>query len=305
MHTPAGSCSEKRKERRLASLRLVKTDEPIAEEIEVLPQDALDKSLVCTQSMPACDRQGPSSLTQKLSLASREAGTALTKPELIQTPPQKHHDLLRVALNSSACFHLSPLPSFTIHQADESLNLDVNYVAKRQGLLSFPDIEERFSLAVEKLVSKITDVEQHEPFWEYIRKLNLAGKDILTLHTLDEFCPRIEELNVSNNELGQINGAPPSLRILSVRQNCLSSLTAWGHLQNLQYLDVSENHIQNLKAFSPLVHLRELVAEGNQIESLEGVLELSGLLNLKLARNSMQRLRLDGSDLFVPNTSAL
>ena len=168
------------------------------------------------------------------------------------------------------------MPSFTVHQVDESLNLDANYIAKRQGLLSYNEVEGRFSLAVEKLVGKITDVEPNEPFWEYIHNLSLEKRDLLTLHMLEEFCPRIEELDVNNNELGQINGAPLSLRSLSVRHNCLSSLTAWGHLQNLQYLDVSGNQISSLKAFSPLVHLRELIAEDNQVQSLEGVLELDG-----------------------------
>ena len=204
-----------------------------------------------------------------------------------------------MAGTSSIGFHLSPLPDFTVHQVDESLNLDVDYVAKRRGLLSVQEVEGKFSLAIKDLVQKITDVEPYEPYWEYIRRLDLHDRGLLTLHMLDEFCSRIEELDVSNNELGQLNGAPGSLRVLSARQNCLSGLTAWGHLHNLQYLDVSGNQIESLKGFSNLVHLRELRAENNEIEDLQGIMGLNGLLRLKVGRNRIKKLDVEGSDLYV------
>jgi hypothetical protein len=201
--------------------------------------------------------------------------------------------------NSSVMFHLSPLPDFTLHQADESLNLDVGYMTERRGLLSIQEVEGRFSLAIKDLVNRITDVEPYEPYWEYIRKLELRNKDLLTLHMLDEFCPRIEELDVSNNELGQLNGAPESLRILDARHNCFSSLTAWGHLRNLQYIDVSNNQIQSLKAFQGLVHLREVRADENQIENLEDVLAMNGLLKLRLRGNRVKHANFQCSDMYV------
>jgi len=108
---------------------------------------------------------------------------------------------------------------------------------------------------------------------------------MLTLHMLSDFCARLEELDVSNNQLGELNGAPSSIRYLNVRRNCLSSLTAWGHLYNLQYLDVSENQLTSLRGFQSLMHLRELKADDNQIENLEGVFALDGLINLSLKRN--------------------
>ena len=287
----------RKKDKRMSSLRRVTANEPKAEEVEGSPQAEQNSLLVRAYPTPESGHQRRSSGPSANVPPQESMALKLIRPAAQHTPPPKSNDVLRVALNSSVGFHLSPLPSFTIHQADESLNLDADYIAKRQGLLSFNEIEGRFSLAVERLVSKITDVEPNEPFWEYIRKLSLAKKDLLTLHMLDEFCPRVEELDVSSNQLGQINGAPLSLRSLSVRYNCLSSLTAWGHLHNLQYLDVSGNRISSLKAFSPLVHLRELIADDNQIQCLEGVVELDGLLKLGLARNSIRNLDFEGSNL--------
>ena len=187
--------------------------------------------------------------------------------------------------HSNVSFHLSPLPDFTMHKGDESFNRDVSYIVKHRGLLSLKDAGGKFPLAIEDLVKNITDIEPYEPYWDYIRKLDLQERNLFTLHMLDDFCGRIVKLDVSDNELGQLNGAPSSIRHLEIRRNSLSNMTAWSHLHNLQYLDVSGNQIQSLKGFSSLVHLRELRADDNHIESLDGILSLDGLITLRLTRN--------------------
>ena len=233
-------------------------------------------------------------------LAAESMQLAITTPQptrprdgMLMVPPSS------IGRSPGVGFHLSPLSEFTINQADHSLNLDVEYMAKRRGLLSTQEVEGTYSLTIKDLVGKLTDVEPFEPYWEYIRRLELQGKKLLTLHMLDEFCQRIEELDVSNNELGQLNGAPQTLRILNVQGNCLSRLTSWGHLHNLQYLDVSDNDLQSLQGFKNLIHLRELNAEGNKIESLEGILGLSGLIRLKVGRNAIKTVDLREANLLV------
>lgn len=205
------------------------------------------------------------------------AGKTLTVPP----PPSGRH--------SSVAFHrslrLEPLSDFTFHQADESLHLDIDYVQKRHGLATHDEIDSRFSLAVRDLVARLTDIEPYEPFWDYIRQLDMSKKKLITLHMLEDFCERIEDLDVSDNELGQVNGAPETLRVLNISHNYLTSMTAWGHLSNLHYLDVSGNQIDSLKAFSTLPHLRELRADGNRLTSLDGLKDLSGLLRLSLKDN--------------------
>lgn len=185
--------------------------------------------------------------------------------------------------SSSIGFRLSPLPDFTVHQIDRPLDRSV--LASGQGSRALQRQDHRVSLSTQEIVKKITDVEPYEPYWEYLRAMNLRERGILTLHMLSDFCTRLEELDVSNNQLGELNGAPSSIRYLNVRRNCLSSLTAWGHLYNLQYLDVSGNQLTSLRGFQSLVHLRELKADDNQIENLEGIFALDGLINLSLKRN--------------------
>ncbi|KAJ6024140.1 hypothetical protein N7540_004937 [Penicillium herquei] len=199
--------------------------------------------------------------------------------------------------DTSYSFHMSPLADFSVNQPDHHLNLEMSYVANRSHPTSLRQVHGTFALTTEDLIKHITDVEPYEPFWEHVRRLVLRQKGLITLHKLSEFCPRLEDLDVSDNDIGQLSGVPASLRTLKIPRNCLSNLTSWGHLTNLQYLDISGNDIETLDGFSGLIHLRELKANDNQIRSIEGIVGLNGLLSLKLSNNSLTSVDFEGSEL--------
>ncbi len=205
-----------------------------------------------------------------------------------QPPPSGQH--------SSVGFHLSPLPDFSIHQTDDSSNQGHGDLVRRRGLLAAHEAQ-KYALVTQHLVKKLTDLEPYEPHWDLIESMNLQNQGLATLHKLDEFCGRLEELDVSNNCLDQLDGAPSSIRDLKVSRNHLSDLSAWGHLHNLQYLDVSRNHIHTFSGLQHLVHLRELKADDNEIESLHGLLQLDGLLSLRLRGNLVKSVDFQGSNL--------
>ena len=188
---------------------------------------------------------------------------------------------------SSLGFHLSPLSEFTVHQVDRPIDPSLNQIAKRRGIRGH-QADNKLSLAAEDLVKKITDLEPYEPYWDYIRSLNLSDRGLKTLHMLEDFCGRVEELDVSNNHIGELDGIPHSVRSLNIRENCLSDLAAWNFLQNLQYLDVSGNHLKSLDSFQYLIHLRTLKADYNEIESLSGLEDLDGLTSLNLKGNNLR-----------------
>ena len=198
---------------------------------------------------------------------------------------------------SDATFSLSPLSDFTLHQTDERPSSNKACSIACQGLLDPHSLDESFPIVVQDLVTKITDVEPYDPYWENIRTLDLKSKGLVTLLKLEDFCMRIEELDVSNNVLTHLDGAPRTVRVMRAPGNCLSGLTGWGHLQNLQYLDVSDNHLDSLEGLNELVHLRELKADNNHIKSLSGVTCLNGLLRLRLRGNDFETLDLQASDL--------
>ncbi|KAI9753405.1 MAG: putative monocarboxylate transporter mch1 [Chaenotheca gracillima] len=195
-------------------------------------------------------------------------------------PPTSTH-------KSFVSFHLSPLPDFTIHEPDESYALEINHIVKRWGDLSIRGAQAGLEIATQELVKRLTDVEPYEPYWDYIQRIDLSSKNLITLYKLEEYCPRIEDLVASDNGLGQVSGVPHSVRHLNVARNSLSDLTAWGHLSNLQFIDISGNCIQSLEGFKNLVHLRELKADDNEIASLGGVFELEGLMSLRMRRNKL------------------
>jgi Leucine-rich repeat (LRR) protein len=192
---------------------------------------------------------------------------------------------------------LTPLSDFTMHQEDESLGLEVSYIEKRHHYVLGSGSKRAFSLSIKDLVSRITEVEPYEPFWEHMKQMDLKNKRLSNLHKLDEFCEQLEELDVSDNQISQLDGAPRSLRNLRISCNYLSDLSAWGHLNNLQYLDVSNNEIESLSAFKSLIHLRDLRADNNKIKSLDGIGHLDGLLTLRLRGNLIESIDFKGTDL--------
>lgn len=225
---------------------------------------------------------------------------------LVQCTSGKRHMTLEVAIStplplsrslvlppqttdhrSSLGFHLSPLSEFTVHQVDKPIDPSLNQIAKRRSIRG-QEADNKLSLAAEDLVKKITDLEPYEPYWDYLRSLNLRDRDLKTLHMLEDFCGRIEELDVSNNHIGELDGIPHSVRLLNIRGNCLSDLAAWNSLQNLQYLDVSGNHLKSLEGFQYLIHLRTFKAEYNEMESLSGLEDLDGLTSLSLKGNRLR-----------------
>lgn len=219
-----------------------------------------------------------------------------------QTPGGNGGETSLVRMQSEAqetnySFHLSPLAEFSVNQADRPLNLEMSYVAERTNPTSLRQVHGTFAIATENLIKHITDVEPYEPYWEHVRRLVLREKGLITLHKLSDFCPRLEDLDVSDNDIGQLSGVPSTLRTLKIPRNSLSNLTSWGHLANLQYLDISGNDIETLDGFGNLIHLRELKASDNQIRSIDGIMDLNGLLSLNLSNNSVTSVDFEGAEL--------
>ena len=228
---------------------------------------------------------------EEMSLVNCSIGNRRMSMEIaISTPIPKSRSLvlpLTSSQKSSVDFFLSPLPDFTINQVDRPLERET---VARHDCFSKSRTYNQLSLAAQDLVKNLTDVEPFEPYWEDIRSVDLRDRRLQTMHMLDEFCGRVEELDVSNNQIRELNGIPRSVRFLNIRGNCLSDLAAWHSLQNLQYLDVSGNQLNTLKGFSYLFHLRGLKADNNEMESLEGIEDLDGLTSLSMQGNKLRRI---------------
>ncbi|CCJ31081.1 unnamed protein product [Pneumocystis jirovecii] len=155
-----------------------------------------------------------------------------------------------------------------------------------------------FSVALQNLVSVLTDVEPYEPFWEKIQHLNFSNKNIESLIGLCDFCPKLTSLDVSYNALTFLTGCPETIRNINLQNNNLSSLTTFSCLTNIQYLNLSNNEIQSLKSLNVLIHLRQLNVSNNKISNLDGIQKLDGLLDLSLSQNLLSDIDLSGYNLF-------
>ncbi|KAG5438531.1 hypothetical protein PCANB_002635 [Pneumocystis canis] len=151
-----------------------------------------------------------------------------------------------------------------------------------------------FSITIQNLVTILTDIEPYEPFWEKIQHLNLSNKNLESLIGLCNFCPKLNDLDVSYNKLTFLTGCPKTIRNMNLQNNSLSSLTGFSHLTNIQYLNLSNNDIQSLNV---LIHLRQLNVSNNKISSLDGIQKLDGLLNLSLSQNLLSEIDLSGYNL--------
>lgn len=256
-----------------------------------------------TRPMSRLDEQDELSLVQYSS-----KGHPLTLEVAMSTPLPVSRSLTvppTTGNRSSVSFHLSPLPDFTVHQIDKPLDSDFGQVTRRPKQLRAHQADNKLSLAAQDLVKNLTDLEPYEPYWDYIRSVDLHDRGLKTLHLLDEFCGGIEELDVSNNQIGELNGIPSTVRRLNIRGNCLSDLAAWNSLYNLQYVDVSGNNLQSVKGFQSLVHLRGLKADLNEIRSLNGLEDLDGLISLSLRGNKLRAVDFDNFNLYVSSNTRL
>ncbi|KAF2018841.1 hypothetical protein BU24DRAFT_418395 [Aaosphaeria arxii CBS 175.79] len=184
-------------------------------------------------------------------------------------------------------FMLSDLPEFTLHQVDEC-ELPDRVVVKHDGIGFSKALEDRYAQGTADLVKALQDVKPDEPYWEDIREIDLHDRSLANLHRLDEFCYRLETLDVSDNSISQVKGIPDSVRRLRAENNCLTGLTSWGSLLNLQHLDVSGNDIDSLDGLGDLIHLRTLKIDNNRVESLEGIFHLDGLMELSASGNCIE-----------------
>ena len=251
--------------------------------------------------MSRLDEQDEMSLVQYSS-----NGRPMTLEVEVSTPLPVSRSLIvpqTTGNRSSISFHLSPLPDFTVHQIDKPLDGELGQVTRRPKQFRANQVDSRLSLAAQDLVKNLTDLEPYEPYWEYIRSVDLHDRELKTLHMLDEFCGGIEELDVSDNKIGELNGVPNSVRQLNIRGNCLSDLAAWNTLYNLQYMDVSENNLYSVKGFHSLVHLRSLKADHNEIRNLNGLEDLDGLISLSLRGNMLRAVDFKNFKLYVPSHS--
>ena len=107
-----------------------------------------------------------------------------------------------------------------------------------------------FAVSHDKLVEIITEVQPFEPYWEDLTAIDLSKRGATSVARLKEFLPKLDEVNLNDNEISYLSGIPSSVRTLFASGNRISSLTAINHLNNIQYLDLSRNDLDGVNGKS-------------------------------------------------------
>ena len=285
----------------------VKTEDSEGDPFEDIPDLSVDEKQDTSAMGLDLTAQHSVQPTPFRTSAARSVTTPQPRPVVISSTPRSRSMLFTSTPRERSLvrhptpqqgfgLQLSALSEFTVSN-DQPMHFEVSYVGPRAHSSALHQVQGTFALATENLVKGITEAEPCEPYWESIRRLVLREKGLNTVHKLNEFCPRLEYLDVSVNGLCQLDGIPPSVRTLTIQGNRLSDLTSWGQLSNLQYLDVSGNDLETLNGFESLVHLRELKASDNNIRHIDGIKNMDGLLSLKLDHNALVAVDFEDSDL--------
>lgn len=238
------------------------------------------------------DEREEGSISEHVESNQRSVSVVISTPVVQRSNPD---EIATLAPSSIGILQLSPLSDFTVNQPDESFAFEVSYIGRQQHHQANATTRRSLSLSIKDLVRGITDIEPYEPFWEHLKEINLRSKRLQSLHMLSKFCGKLEDLQVSDNEIRQLDGAPDTIRHLQITHNLLSDLSSWHHLRNLQYIDVSNNELTSLDGFKDLVHLRSLRADNNKIASINGILGLDGLISLRLRDNLVETIDFGGA----------
>jgi Leucine-rich repeat (LRR) protein len=185
----------------------------------------------------------------------------------------------------SSHFKSTPV-SFNNHNpGNHSLNHNVTNISQ---------VETSYSMGYGTLVKVLTDLGRNEPYWDQYENLQLSGLGLDSLMRLDEICPALKTIELSNNKLSFVTGAPPSLRSMIVSNNNLTDLASFGQLPNLQYLSIDNNRYERLNGLANLYHLRELNVDNNHLVSLDGISHLDGLIRLSVSGNDLNNVDFTG-----------
>lgn len=158
---------------------------------------------------------------------------------------------------------------------------------QQNNVTNISQIDTSHSLGYGALIKVLTELGRDEPYWDQYENLQLTGLGLDSLMKLDEICPMLKNLEVSNNKLSFVTGIPGSLRSLIIANNNLTDLASFGQLSNLQYLSLANNRYERLNGLANLTHLRELNVDNNHIISLDGISHLDGLIRLSVSGNDL------------------
>lgn len=127
--------------------------------------------------------------------------------------------------------------------------------------------------------------------WVHVTRINLSGKKLEKLNGLNELLPSLIELDVSVNDIVDLNGVPIDVMCLNLSHNQITTNYCDKHLSGLVHLEslnLSHNKLDyNLSFLSTLKHLHTVDLSFNSINSIDDNLGISRIRKLNLSHNNI------------------
>ncbi|SCU78966.1 LADA_0A08900g1_1 [Lachancea dasiensis] len=178
--------------------------------------------------------------------------------------------------STSTMRHISPMPADTTHNLVDNVT-------------SVSEVDSSFRIAKSAVISALVDTIPRKEAWEHVTELSLKNRGLGSLVGLKEMTPGLVELNVSENNINSLQGAPPRIVRLCCSNNRIGSYCRLDGLEHLEDLDMSHNLLStNLSLLAGCLHLRDVNLAQNSIVSLQGLSESRARVEtLNLARNRL------------------
>lgn len=149
-----------------------------------------------------------------------------------------------------------------------------------------------FSQTKKKLVAVITDIlsvgQNFRPInWEKVTDIAMTGYQLDSIKDLNKFLPRLNNVDLSDNNIKFLDGLPKRVLNLNVSHNDIEHMTSFNKYHDLQHLNVSFNKLSNLSNVSNNIHLTELTALNNKLVSIDGIRKLENLTRIDVSQNDL------------------
>jgi Leucine-rich repeat (LRR) protein len=178
-------------------------------------------------------------------------------------------------------------PIFLNFKSIESINLSNNGVVDPSVIAGMPSLNQLdlSNNAIKEL--KFLAVEEG---WKSLRRLNLASNRVTELSAIP--VPSLTHLTLSDNKIEKVEafGGHPKLRVLCLGKNKITALQGIANLPELTELYLNENKVKSLAGLEGLPLLRVLHLRNNSLAAFDETFPLfESLAYLNLRENQLEK----------------
>lgn len=171
-------------------------------------------------------------------------------------------------------------------ESGSQTNMNTTIAVDPRHVTNVSGLDLSFSESRRALVSALQDVLRTRENWDKVSKVDISGRGLLTVKSLEEFLPNIREVNLNDNALTSLEGLTGHLQTALLANNCITDqFLNFGKFTDMQKLDLSYNGVTKLSLFSSLSNLRYLYLSNCEINEL---VSMPSLLKLNLSNNKIE-----------------